>query len=111
MKIMPLILTLCLLASFGCDVGVGDFTGLDTETLTVSVTTVGTNLDPDGYRLRITGEDDAPIGVNETKNFAVLSIRITVQLLDVAANCAVADDSVTVDVNGPTSVAFFVECT
>ena len=39
MKIKRLILTVCLLASFGCDVG--NFTGLDNEILTVSVVTVG----------------------------------------------------------------------
>ena len=109
MKIMPLILTACLLALVGCDTG--DFTGLDSDILTVSTTTVGANLDPDGYLLRITGENDDRIGVNETKTYTVLTINITVQLLDVAANCAASNDSVTVDVNGPTTVTFFVECT
>ena len=109
MKITLLILTLCLLASLGCDTG--DFTGLDSEILTVSTTTVGANLDPDGYLLRITGENDEPIGINETKTFTVLTINITVQLLDVATNCASPNDSVTVDVNSPTTVTFFVECT
>ena len=109
MKITPFILAACLLALVGCDTG--SFTGLDSEILTVSTTTVGANFDPDGYLLRITGENDEPIGVNETKTFTVLSITITVTLSDVAANCVAADDSVTVDVNGPTSVAFFVECT
>ena len=108
MKTMPLILTVCLLASLGCDT---DFTGLNSEILTVSTTTVGANVDPDGYLLRVTGRNDEPIGVNETKTFNVLRINITVQLLDVAANCVANDDSVTVDVNGPSSVAFFVECT
>ena len=108
-KIMPLILTACMLASLGCDVG--NFTGLDNDVLTVSVTTVGTNMDPNGYMLSITGEHDEPIGINATKTFTVLTIRITVELSDVAANCITTSNPLTIDVNGPTAVAFFVECT
>lgn len=109
MRIMPLLVAACLLASLGCDVG--NFTGLSSEILTVSVTTVGSRLDPNGYILAITSRQDEPIGVNETKTFNMLKITVTVELRHVAPNCAVADDSVTVDMNGPATVAFFVECT
>ncbi len=109
MRLMPLLLTLCLLASLGCDVG--NITGLDlTEVLTVSATTIGSNLDPDGYMLSITGEYDEPIGVNEIKTFTVLRINVTVELGGVAGNCAVNANPQTVDVDGPTTVAFYVEC-
>ncbi len=108
MKLRPILLTVCLLASLGCDID--GFTGLDTEMLTVSVTTVGANFDPDGYMLSITGVYDEPIGVNEIKTFTVLRINVTVELGDVAGNCAVNANPQTVDVDGPTTVAFYVEC-
>ncbi len=108
MKLRPILLTVCLLASLGCDID--GFTGLDTEMLTVSVTTVGANFDPDGYMLSITGEHDEPIGVNESKSFNVLTMNLTVELSGVATNCAAHTNPIRVDVNGPTSVGFFVEC-
>ncbi len=108
MKTLPLILTACLLASLGCDIG--NITGLDTEVLTVSVRTVGTNLDPDGYMLTMTGEPDEPIGVNEIKTFTVFRIDVTVDLRNIATNCAVNANPQTVNVSGPTTVAFYVEC-
>lgn len=109
MRITPLFLAACLLASFGCDIG-DNIVDLDTEPLTVNVATVGANLDADGYLPSVTGVPDEPIGVNESKVFNVLRIGITVELRDVAANCAVADNPQTVDVRGPTTVSFFVEC-
>ncbi len=109
MRMMPLLLTACLLVSVGCDVG--NITGLDlTEVLSVSATTIGTNLDPDGYMLAITGETDEPIGVNEIKTFTVFRTEVTVELQGVAGNCAVNANPQTIDVNGPTTVAFYVEC-
>ncbi len=107
MKIMQLALAVCLLVSLGCD---PSFTGLGTEPLTVSVTTIGANPDTDGYMLSITGEPEEPIGANEIKYFTVVRIPITAELSDVAANCAVRDNPQTVDVKGPTTVAFYVEC-
>ena len=108
MRLMPLLLALCLLASFGCDPV--NFTGLDTEVLTVSATTVGSNFDPNGYMLTITGQYDEPIGVNEIKTFTTIRINVTVELQDVAANCTVDRNPQTVDVNGPMTVAFYVQC-
>ncbi len=109
MKITPLVLTVCLLASLGCDVD--NITGIGAEILTVSVTTVGTNMDPNGYMLSVTNRGDEPIGVNETKTYSVWASSVTVTLSDVAPNCAAAQNSVRVDLNGPATVAFFVECT
>ncbi len=107
MKIKPLLLVAGLLATSGCDV---NFTGLDTEVLTVSVTTVGANLDADGYVLSVTGHPEGPIGVNETRTFNVFRIDVRVELRDVAANCAAADNPQTVAVRGPTTVVCVVEC-
>lgn len=109
MRLMPLILAACLLASLGCDNITNNLT-LDSEILTVSVSTVGANLDADGYGLSITGEPDDTIGVNEAKTFSVLRIDVTVELRDIAANCAVNTNPQTVGVRGPTTVAFLVEC-
>ncbi len=110
MTITRFLLALCLLTSLGCDVG--NITGLDlTEVLSVSATTIGTNLDPDGYMLAITGElEEEPIGVNEIKTFTVFRTDVTVELQGVAGNCAVNANPQTVNVNGPTTVAFYVEC-
>ncbi len=108
MRFMPLLLTACLLASMGCGVNI---TGLDTEVLTVSVATAGANLDADGYLLSITGEPDEPIGVNESKTFTVLRIDVTVELRDIATNCAANANPQTVNVSGPTTVIFLVQCT
>ena len=110
MKITPLILTACLLVCLGCDIDDIDLSGLG-EILTVSVTTVGSDMDPNGYMLSITGRQDEPIGINETKTFTVIANTVTVTLSDVAANCVAAQNSVTIDLNNPATVAFFVECT
>ncbi len=109
MRLSRLFLAACLLASLACN----DFDSINLdlgEPLTVTVMTVGENLDADGYTLSITGVADEAIGVNESKLFTVLRIDITVELLDVAANCAVDNNPQTVDVSGPTTVVFVVEC-
>lgn len=108
MKIKPLLLVAGLLATSGCDV---NFTGLDTEVLTVTVATVGANLDADGYVLSVTSHPDERIGVNETTAFNVFRIDVTVELRDVAANCTAADNPQTVRVRGPRTVTCLVECT
>lgn len=109
MRITQLFLAACLLAFLGCDIG-DDIVDLDTEPLTVSVTTVGANVDANGYLLSVSGQPDERIGVNESKIVTVLRIDVTVELQDIAANCAAADNPQTVSVRGPTSVSFFVEC-
>ncbi len=109
MRFTLLLLTACLLALLGCD-GV-NITGIDTEILTVSVTTTGASLDADGYLLSITGEPNDSIGVNESKTFNVFRIDVTVELQGIAANCTANANPQTVSITGPTTVAFFVECT
>ena len=97
----------CLLFATGCDNDID----LDlNELLTVSVMTVGENLDADGYTLSITGRLDESIGINESRTFSVLRIDITVELRGVANNCEVDANPQTVSVSGPTTVTFIVEC-
>ena len=99
MRILPFVLTACLLVLLGCDIGDNLALDLDFEILTVDVASVGDNLDPDGYLLSITGISEQRIGVD-----------ITVELRDVAANCAAIENPQTVSVRGPTTVSFVVEC-
>ncbi len=106
-----LLLALCLLASLGCDPDIGPLDlNLRSETLTVAVSTVGANLDPDGYMVSVTSYPDTPIGINETMAFSVMRIDHTVELSGVAANCNAAGNPRTLSVNGPTSTTFIVEC-
>ena len=74
------------------------------------MTTSGSNPDPNGYLLSITGEADEPITVNDTRTFSLSTTNVRVELKDVAANCSVPDNPVTVDVTRATTLAFFVEC-
>ncbi len=109
MRLSRLLLAVCLLASLGCDPDIGNI-GLDSELLTVNVSTVGANLDPDGYTLSITGQRDEPIAINDTRTFSVLRFDHTVELRGVAGNCVVANNPRTFSVNGPTTTSFLVEC-
>ncbi len=105
------LLAVCLLGSLACDHDSALGTPLfNIETLTITVMTVGENLDADGYTLSTTGVAEDTIGINETKVFTVLVMEVTVELLDVAANCTVDNNPQTVDVNSPTTVIFVVEC-
>ena len=109
MNIRMLLLTACLLASLGCDV-TDNLTGPGVGVVTVNVTTSGSNADPNGYLLSVTGEPNEPIDVNDTRTFSVSFTNVQIELSDVAANCSVPDNPVTVDVTRTTTVAFFVEC-
>ncbi len=110
MKLLQILLAFCLLASLGCEPGIGNI-GLRSEMLTVTVTTVGANLDGDGYTLSITGQPDETIGINESMAFSVLRFDHTVELRGVAGNCTVANNPRTLSINGPTSTTFVVQCT
>ncbi len=109
MRPMRLLLAFCLLATLGCDTDIGNL-NLGSELLTVNVSTVGTNLDADGYTLSVTGELDEQININDTRTYSVLRIDITIELLGVASNCTVADNPRTIGVNGTVTTTFIVEC-
>ncbi len=111
MRTVLFLLAVCLLGSSGCaDVDNVDLTGLDFKFLTVNVTTVGANLDTDGYMLSVTGEADQPIGINELKTFPVSITDVTVELRDIAPNCAANANPQSVSVRGTVTVSFLVEC-
>ena len=97
------------MTSLGCNAA-DSVTGVGAGLLTVNVTTSGTNVDPDGYLLSITGEPDELLAVNDTRTFSVATTNVTVELSDIAVNCTVAGNPVNVDVNLTTTVAFLVEC-
>ena len=82
--------------------------------LTVSTSTTGSNLDPDGYTVTLDGSTNRPIGTNGSVTFTGLSAgNHTAALSGVAGNCAVSDGaSRTVDVpaGGTTSTTFSVSC-
>ncbi len=110
MRIMPLLLTACLLASFGCDPDFDFNLGLDSELLTVTVMTAGENLDADGYTLSVTGKPATTIGINASRTFSVLNVDHTVELRGIAPNCTTTNNPRTVSVTGPTTTTFVVEC-
>ena len=70
----------------GCDSSIT----IEIGAIRVDVTTIGNNLDPDGYVIRVSGngEDQSqPVEVNGRVQFAVNSGRYQVELTDKAANC------------------------
>ena len=108
LRLSWLFLAVFLLASLACDDSIDLNLG---ELLTFTVMTAGENLDPDGYTLSITAVAvNETIGLNESKTFSVLRIPVTVELLGVAANCTVDNNPQSVNVSGPTTVTFVVEC-
>ena len=85
-----------------------------TGSLTVSTTTTGANLDPDGYTFAVDGGTPQPIGINATIPLTgVAAGSHAVALTGVAANCTVsggASLSVTVPPGGTATAAFAVSC-
>ncbi len=111
MKLTRLLLAVSLLVLSGCDPDVDNIRlDLGSELLTVNVSTVGANLDPDGYTLSVTGQLDDSIGINATRTYSVLAMNHTITLSGVADNCTVADNPRTISVTGSTVTTFVVEC-
>src|SRR5881398_1587171 len=86
-----------------------------TGNLTVSTTTAGANLDPDGYTFAVDGGTPQPIGINATIPLTGIPTGSrTVELAGVAANCTVtggASQTVTVPPGGSATAAFTITCT
>src|SRR5205823_5727937 len=86
-----------------------------TGNLTVSTTTTGDNLDPDGYTFAVDGGTPQPIGINATIPLTGIPTGSrTVDLAGVAANCTVtggASQTVTVPPGGSATAAFTITCT
>lgn len=80
----------------------------------ISVSTTGTNLDPDGYNLYIDEGRTAEVGINGSAVFTGLAARgWQVELRDYAFNCSVQGDnpkSFTIVAQATIDVAFSVTC-
>lgn len=89
-------------------------TGPTTGNLTVSTSTTGSNVDPDGYTATIDGGASQPIGTNGSVTFSGLAAgNHTVALSGVAGNCTVSGGnsrSVSVPAGGTASTSFAITC-
>jgi hypothetical protein len=86
-----------------------------TGNLTVTTSTTGSNLDPDGYTVTVDGgAASQPIATNGSVTFTGPAGDHTVLLSGVAANCAVSGANprtITVPAGGTASTTFSVTCT
>src|SRR5437667_960767 len=82
--------------------------------LTVSTTTTGSDLDPDGYTVTVDGSQSKAIVTNGSVTFSGLSAGDhTVALSGVAGNCSVSGtnpETVSVPAGGTSSTTFSVSC-
>src|SRR5689334_14743178 len=89
-------------------------TGPTTGNLTVSTSTTGSNIDPDGYTVTVDGGASQAIGANGSATFSGLPAGShTVVLSGVAANCTVSGGSsrtVNVPSGGTASASFSITC-
>jgi len=87
--------------------------GWRTNSITVTTSTTGSNLDPDGYTLTIDGSFSQPIGTNTSATFSGPSGDHTLALSGVASNCTVSGANprtVTVPSGGTATTTFSVSC-
>ncbi len=89
-------------------------TGPTTGDLTVSTSTTGSNIDPDGYTVTVDGGTSQAIGANGSVTFSGLAAGShSVALSGVAANCTVSggtSQTVTVPSGGTASASFAISC-
>ncbi|HYL56915.1 MAG TPA: hypothetical protein VEU73_15190 [Gemmatimonadales bacterium] len=85
-----------------------------TGNLTVTTSTTGSNLDPDGYTATVDGAASQPITDNGTVTFSGLAAGShTVALSGIAGNCSVSGSNpqtVTVPSGGTASASFAISC-
>src|SRR5207249_1228343 len=89
-------------------------TGPGTGSLTVTTSTTGSNLDPDGYTVTVDGGQSKAIGISSSVTFSGLSPgNHSVQLNGVAQNCTVTSNPRTVSITAgsTTTTTFPVSCT
>src|SRR5438445_5351551 len=85
--------------------------------LTVTTSTGGSNLDPDGYTVTVDGTTSQPIATNNSTGITFTGLAAgshSVALSGVAANCTVTSanpQTVTVPSGGTVTAAFSVSCT
>src|SRR6184192_3953899 len=86
----------------------------ETGNLTVSTSTTGSNLDPDGYTATVDGGASQSVGTNGSVTFTGLSAGShSVALSGLAANCSVSGanpQTVTVPSGGTATATFAVSC-
>src|SRR2546425_5198395 len=88
-----------------------------TGNLTVTTSTGGSNLDPDGYTVTVDGTTSQPIATNNPTGITFTGLAAgshSVALSGVAANCTVTSanpQTVTVPSGGTVTAAFTVNCT
>lgn len=96
------------------DIAVGNGGGTSVGNLTVTTTTTGSSLDPDGYWVTVDGSNGRSTPINGSITYTGLAAGShTLVLSDVAANCTVSGGtSRTVDVpsGGTASASFAVTC-
>ena len=89
-------------------------TGPTTGNLTVSTSTTGSNLDPDGYTITVDGGAGQAIGDNASVTFSGLSAGThTAVISGVASNCSVSGGTsrtVSVPAGGTATTSFSVSC-
>jgi hypothetical protein len=88
-------------------------TGSGSGRLTVTTSTTGSNLDPDGYTLTLDGTSSQPIAINDAVTITVPAGNHPVALSGMAANCTVGGanpTTATVPAGGTGSAALAVTC-
>ncbi|HUF74742.1 MAG TPA: hypothetical protein VMM35_00625 [Longimicrobiales bacterium] len=94
--------------------GGGGGTGGPTGAVRITVTTTGSDPDPNGYQLLFSEAESHPIEANGTLTLTVAVGSYQVTLSDLALNCAVEGSSSTqsfsVESGATTTVAFAVVC-
>jgi len=82
--------------------------------LTVSTSTTGSSLDPDGYTVTVDGGSAQAIGINASASYTSLSAgNHTVAISGVASNCTVSGGTsrtVSVPAGGTATTTFSVSC-
>jgi hypothetical protein len=97
------------------DVALGNGAAATPGSVSVTTTTTGSSVDPDGYTVRLDGGSSRAIAVNGSVTYTnVAAGSHTIVLSGVAANCSVEGGTtrtVTVPDGGSASVTFGVSCT
>ena len=87
--------------------------GSGSGSLTVTTSTTGFNLDPDGYTVTIDGTNSQPIATNGSVTFTAPAGANPVGLSGVAANCTVSEanpQTAAVPASGAATTTFTVTC-
>src|SRR2546425_1872173 len=99
-----------LLAALACRGS--ESTGPSTGSVQVTASTIGTDLDPDGYAVAVDGGVEQSLPVNGTSTFSTSAGDHVIELGGVASNCSVAKNPQTVSVTPGTTTeaAFQITC-